>query len=145
MKLSSHFTLDELTQSQTAVRKGIDNTPAPAVVGNLARLAGVLEQVRAAAARPISISSGYRSPALNKAVGGSATSAHVLGLAADITASGMTAKQLAVAIRDAGIEVDQIIWEGTWVHVGLTAGKPRNQVLTATFSGGRASYSEGIA
>lgn len=144
MQLSPHFTLAELTDSQTATRRGIDNTPTPAVIGNLARVTAVLERVRALVAGPITVSSGYRSPALNRAVGGAPASAHVLGLAADITAPGMAPKRLAQAIRDAGIETDQLIYEGTWVHIGLSAGAPRGQVLTATFAGGRASYTEGI-
>jgi zinc D-Ala-D-Ala carboxypeptidase len=144
MKLSPHFTLEELTASQTAVRKGIPNAPSPVVVTNLTRLAATLERVRALAG-PVSVSSGYRSFQLNAAVGGAKDSAHTLGLAADITVSGMAPRDLAKAIRDADIEFDQLIYEGTWVHIGLSSGTPRNQVLTATFSGGRASYSTGIA
>ena len=144
MQLSPHFSLAELTDSQTAVRRCIDNTPAAAVVSNLARVAAVLERVRALVGGPITVSSGYRSPKLNKAVGGSASSAHVLGLAVDITAPSVAPKQLARAVRDAGIEFDQLIYEGTWVHIGLSADAPRNQVLTATFDGGRASYTKGI-
>lgn len=146
MKLSSHFTLDELTHSQAAVRRGLDNDPPPLAVENLRALAGVLEQVRALAGRPIVVSSGYRSPVVNKAVGGSATSAHMLGLAADITCPGMTPRALAILIRDSGIEFDQCINEGNaWCHIGLSQDKPRRQVLTATFKGGRAHYSEGLA
>ncbi len=145
MNLSPNFSLDELTASQTATRQGIDNTPSPAVRANLVRVANMLEQVRALVDAPIRVSSGYRSPALNQAIGGASNSAHVLGLAADITAAGISPKQLAIAIRDAGLDFDQVIWEGTWVHLGLSVGKARKQVLTATFTGGRARYSEGIA
>lgn len=144
-QLSLHFSLAELTDSQTAVRRGIDNTPAPDIVGNLARVAAVLERVRALVGGPIVVSSGYRSPAVNKAVGGSASSAHVHGLAADITSPILDPKRLAIVIRDGGIEFDQLIYEGTWVHIGLSAGAPRKEVLTAKFAGGRASYSKGIA
>lgn len=145
MNLSKHFTLAELTESQTATRKGIDNAPAPDIVANLQRLAIMLEQVRALVGGPVMISSGYRSPALNKAVGGAAISAHVQGLAADISAPGWAPKELAKAIQSAGLAFDQLIYEGTWVHIGLSAGAPRHQVLTATFVGGRASYSVGVA
>lgn len=145
MNLTPHFTLAELVESQTATRKGIDNTPPPAVVAGLTRVAQLLEQVRALVGGPINVSSGYRSPALNKAVGGAVNSAHVLGLAADITAPGLSPKALAKMIQRAGLEFDQLIYEGTWVHIGLSASSPRRQVLTATFSGGRASYSVGIA
>ena len=146
MKLSDHFSLEELTLSQTASRRNLDNTPPPLIVENLRHLAGTLEQIRALAGRPIMVSSGYRSPVVNLAVGGSKTSMHTLGLAADITCPGMTPRALAKAIRDSAIELDQLILEGdAWVHIGLSQGKPRGQVLTATFKAGRATYSEGIA
>lgn len=145
MNLSPHFTLAELVASQAATRNGIDNTPAPTAVANLTRVAAVLEQIRALVGGPITVSSAYRSPALNRAVGGAGNSAHLDGLAADITAPGLTARALALLIREGGVVLDQLIYEGTWVHVGLSAGAPRRQVLTATFAGGRASYSVGIA
>jgi zinc D-Ala-D-Ala carboxypeptidase len=144
MNLSTHFTLEELTASQTAVRRGICNLPPVAVIKNLARLAGLLEQVRELAGKPIAISSGYRSPELNRWVGGSSTSAHTLGLAADITCSGITPKALAMLIRESAIGYDQLIYEGTWVHIGLSEGDLRGQVLTANFKGGSATYTKGI-
>lgn len=145
MKLSPNFSLDELTASQTAVRRNISNAPSTDVIRNLVRLAAALERVRAAAGRPIAISSGYRSPALNSWVGGSSTSAHTLGLAADITCSGISPKALAMLIRESDIEFDQLIYEGTWVHIGLSTLAPRRQVLTASFAGGKATYSKGIS
>ena len=144
MNLSPHFSLAELVSSQVATRKGIDNAPAPAIVANLTRLAALLEQVRALVGAPIAISSGYRSPALNKAVGGASNSAHVLGLAADIGTVKLTPKALALLIRQSDIAFDQLIYEGTWVHIGLSAGAPRRQVLTAKFAGGGVSYVVGI-
>lgn len=144
MQLSKNFSLAELVASQIATRKGIDNTPAPAIVTNLTRLATLLEQVRAVVGAPIAISSGYRSPALNKAVSGAANSAHVLGLAADISTAKLAPKALALLIRQSGIIFDQLIYEGTWVHIGLSVGAPRRQVLTAKFAGGGASYVAGI-
>ncbi len=144
MNLTQHFTLAELIDSPTAIRKGIDNTPPTEVVANLARVAATLEQIRALVGGPITVSSGYRCAALNHAVGGAANSAHVDGLAADINAPGMTPRALAVLIRDAGVALDQIIFEGNWVHVGLSAGAPRGQVLTANFSGGHVTYTKGI-
>nr|WP_229265400.1 D-Ala-D-Ala carboxypeptidase family metallohydrolase [Duganella sp. 1224] len=143
--MTEHFTLDELTASQIAARRRIDNTAGPAVVENLRRVAAVLEQVRAAVGRPITVSSGYRCPALNTAVGGARDSAHLQGLAADINVSGMAPKDLARTIIAAGIQFDQLIYEGTWVHIGLAAGKLRGQVLTATFTQGGVVYSAGIA
>lgn len=144
MQLSKNFSLAELVASQIATRKGIDNTPAPAIVANLTRLATLLEQVRAVVGAPIAISSGYRSPALNKALSGAANSAHVLGLAADISTAKLAPKALALLIRQSGIIFDQLIYEGTWVHIGLSVGAPRRQVLTAKFAGGGASYVAGI-
>ena len=144
MQLSKNFSLTELVASQVATRKGIDNTPAPAIVANLTRLAVLLEQMRALVGAPISISSGYRSPALNKAVGGAANSAHVLGLAADISTTKLTSKALAMLIRQSDIAFDQLIYEGTWVHIALSASAPRRQVLTAKFAGGGVSYVAGI-
>lgn len=144
MTLSPHFSLAELTASDTAKARKIDNTPSAAVKGNLVRLAAVLEQVRALVNGPIIVSSGYRSPALNAAVGGAANSAHVQGLAADITSPRMTAKALAVLIRESNIQFDQLIYENTWVHIGLQAGAPRRQVLTAKFGAGKTTYVNGI-
>jgi hypothetical protein len=141
--MSEHFTIAELTFSQTADRKGIDNTPSPAVTGNLNRLMVALERIRDLVG-PVAVSSGYRSPALNAAVGGARDSAHVLGLAADITCKAMTPKALATMIRESDIEFDQLIYEGTWVHIGLAVGALRREVLTANFSGGRATYTRGI-
>nr|WP_257620310.1 D-Ala-D-Ala carboxypeptidase family metallohydrolase [Janthinobacterium sp. NKUCC08_JDC] len=142
--MSPHFSLAELVASQVATRKGIDNTPAAAVVANLTRLAAMLEQVRALVGMPIAISSGYRSPALNKVVGGAGNSAHVLGLAADISTTKLAPKALALLIRQSDIAFDQLIYEGTWVHIGLSAGAPRRQVLTAKFAGGGVNYVAGI-
>lgn len=144
MNLSPHFTLEELSSSDTAVRKGIDNTPSAAIIENLKRIAQTLEEVRALVGGPIRVSSGYRSPELNKAIGGSGKSAHLEGLAADITVSGKTPKELAILIRDSGIKYDQLIYEGTWVHVGLANGTLRQQDLTAHFGSGATTYSSGI-
>lgn len=145
MNLSPNFTLAELTASQTAVRKGIDNTPPPTELKNLYRVADLLEQVRDLVNRPVNVSSGYRSLALNKAVGGAGNSAHVKGLAADINVPGMAPRDLALAIGASRIPFDQLIYEGTWVHIGLADGAPRREVLTAHFGNGPTSYTRGIA
>ena len=144
MNLTEHFSLAELVASQVATRKGIDNKPGPAIVTNLTRLAALLEQVRVLVGVPITVSSGYRSPALNKAGGGAASSAHVLGLAADISTAKLAPKALALLIRQSAIVFDQLIYEGTWVHIALSVGAPRRQVLTAKFAGGAVSYVAGI-
>lgn len=144
MNLTEHFTLEELVASQLAARRRLDNRPGPVELASLRRVAALLEQVRALVGGPITVSSGYRSSAVNAAVGGARNSAHLQGLAADITAPGVAPKALAALIRDSDIQFDQLIYEGTWVHVGLSAGAPRREVLTATFAPGGVVYSQGI-
>lgn len=144
MNLSPHFTLAEFVDSQTATRKGIDNTPSPDIVANLTRVAALLEKIRTLVGGQIRISSGYRCPALNRAIGGASNSAHMLGLAADINVPGMTPLEVAKLVQLSGIMFDQLIYEGTWLHVGLSSSAHRRQVLTATFVDGKATYSPGI-
>ena len=134
MRLSQHFTLDEFTLSQTAVRSGIDNSPPPDVLENLRALAAFLEDVRENFQSPLLISSGYRSPAVNEAVGGAKNSAHLSGLAADFTIPSY-GPPLAVAksIAKSDLQFDQLIHEfGRWVHVAIAPpGKtPRREVLS---------------
>ena len=120
--LSKNFSLDELIFSQTASRKKINNAPDAATLTNLKRLAETLELVRSALGdSPILISSGYRSPALNKVVGGSQKSSHMNGLAVDFTAPHYgTVLATAKAVARSGIIFDQVIFEyGRWVHLGL--------------------------
>lgn len=131
-QLTPNFSLRELIHSDTADARGIDNMPPAPVLANLQRLAGLLERVRTVLGVPVHISSSYRSPDLNRAVGGVANSVHMFGLAADITAPAFgTPLQVAQAIQAAGIEFDQLIHEyGRWVHIGLRDGEPRGQLLT---------------
>ncbi|VVE77373.1 D-Ala-D-Ala carboxypeptidase family metallohydrolase [Pandoraea sputorum] len=146
--LTLHFTLAELTHSQTADRRGIDNAATDEAVTNLTRVAQTLERVRVLlGSRPITISSGYRSPDLNRAVGGAHNSAHLCGLAADFICPGYgTPLQICKAIAASNIDFDQLIQEGTWVHLGLAqpGQKNRRQVLTAKFANGVATYQEGL-
>jgi hypothetical protein len=145
MQISEHFTLEELTASQAAVRNGLDNRPGLEEAKNLRWLAGTLEEVRKLVGKPVHVSSAYRSPAVNKAVGGSAKSAHMRGLAADITVSGMASRDLAELIRSSSIAYDQLILEfGQWVHIGLAEGVMRRQVLTASNSPKGVIYTQGI-
>ncbi|WP_409281505.1 D-Ala-D-Ala carboxypeptidase family metallohydrolase [Pseudomonas defluvii] len=131
MNLSKHFTLSEMTASRTASRLGIDNTPNDEVLLNLKRLCATLEQVRSLVGRPVLVSSGYRSPALNRAVGGSPKSTHRLGLAADISVAGMAPLDLAQLIAQSTLAFDQLILEfDSWVHLGLSASAERRQILT---------------
>jgi zinc D-Ala-D-Ala carboxypeptidase len=147
MKLSEHFTLDEFTASQTAGRKGINNTPPPNVIKNLQVLAGLLEEVRTLLCNnSIRISSGYRCLALNRAIGSRDNSSHVEGYAVDFTCSGFgTPKQIANKIVESQINFSQLIWEGTWIHLSSdSAHKKKREVLTATFVNGKARYKKGI-
>lgn len=132
MKLTEHFDLSEFVISQEAARRGIDNTPPPEVIENLYLLAMALEEVRARLGRPIVISSGYRSPALNAAVGGAPNSAHVLGYAADLTCPGFGAPlSVCKAIATLpGFRYDQVIHEfGGWCHLSID---PRGRMQTLT-------------
>ena len=143
MNLSEHFTLDEFTFSQSAIRHGIDNSPDDNILNNLKYTASNMEKVRSILDKPIRVSSGYRSPALNKKVGGSNTSAHTLGYAIDFTVSGLTCKEVADIIQRSDIQYDQLIYEGTWVHISFDP-KMRRQNLTAHFNNGKVSYTVGI-
>jgi zinc D-Ala-D-Ala carboxypeptidase len=142
MKLTDHFTLAELTHSQAADRKGLDNTPPPDVITRLAATGHGLEMIRALVQCPIIISSGYRSPAVNAAVGGAKASQHLTGQAADITAPWFgPPKNLMAAIIKANLPFDQCILEyagqgGGWVHVSFTD-KPRGQALVIDHDGTR--------
>jgi hypothetical protein len=151
MLLTEHFTLAELTRSETAARLGLDNAPPEAIVANLRYLARVLETVRAGLGhRPIRVTSGYRSPEVNRACGGSATSAHPFGLAADFTVQGVSVRRLCSWIEQNLTGFDQVIYEfgeGGWCHLGLRDnGVPvRQQALTAVKRAGKTIYLPGIA
>jgi hypothetical protein len=146
MKLSEHFSLNELTASQEATRHNINNTPSAKVVENLRMLATLLEQVRELlGGNSIRISSGYRSLALNRHIGSSHTSAHIFGYAADFTCPSFgTPLEVAKKIAGSNLKFDQMIYEGTWIHISCDP-KNRRQLLTASFKGGKAIYKEGIA
>lgn len=142
MKLSEHFSLGELTFSETAARKGIENCPPPEALIHLKALVLTLEKVRALIGSPVIVTSGYRCPALNTAVGGSKTSAHVHGFAADINCLNVSPKALASMIRDSDMPFDQLILEyDRWVHIGLSNTPMRRQLLTIRNGTG---YMEGI-
>lgn len=140
-KLSKNFTLEELTRSATAKRKGIDNEPDEDALIDLKRLVkDVLQPIRDEYGKPIVVTSGYRGEKLNKAVGGAKTSQHMYGQAADIEALDGNNAELFKTIKkmmDEGkLKVGQLIWEyGTkrqpnWVHVSLPRnGKVNNQIL----------------
>lgn len=142
MKLSDNFHLSEFTESDTATRLGINNNPSPTIIGHLKTLADGLEQVRKILGYPVFINSGYRSVALNKAVKGASTSAHVYGYAADITCRKFgTPDEIVRLLKKSGIKYDQIIAEGTWTHISFDP-KLRQQTLSATFKNGKVTYKE---
>lgn len=145
MYLTANFTLEEFVTSQEASRKGIDNTPNDDVKDNLLQLAQRMEEVRGLLGKPIIVSSGYRSPKLNAAIGGAKNSQHITGQAVDFICPLFgTPKEICEAItRNSRIVFDQLIQEGTWVHMSI-ADIPRMEVLTAEFNGGKVSYKRGI-
>ena len=145
MRLSPHFTLAEMIVSQTAARRGIDNTPGDDEIAALRSLCvEVLEPVRKHFDRPVIVSSGYRSPTLNRAIGGSASSQHCKGEAADFTVPGVSVLELAQWMHR-NLNYDQLIYEfGSWVHVSYRSGRLRNQELSAKRIGGRTKYLAGI-
>ncbi|MGA0569628.1 D-Ala-D-Ala carboxypeptidase family metallohydrolase [Variovorax sp. VNK109] len=147
--LSPHFHLSELTFSEKAARLGIRNEPNGAQLENLRRLAQVLEVVRSnLVGNPILVSSGFRNPQTNAAVGGARFSAHLDGRAADFICPGFgSPKAICQQLVTNGVVFDQLIYEGTWVHIGIPVlgERPRQQVLTAIFERGKeTTYLKGI-
>jgi hypothetical protein len=158
MQLSKNLELSEVTRSETAKRKGISNMPTPEHIENFKKLAeNVFQPIRDHFGVPIRISSGYRSEALNKAIGGAGkmvngkyvpSSQHCKGEAIDIDMDGtsITNKQVFDYIKE-HLPFDQLIWEfGTdtnpdWVHVSFDSeGKQRKQVLKAVKKGSSTTY-----
>jgi len=141
-QLSPHFSLEELTRSDVAVRNGWDNSPDDAVQANLMRLAEFLERVKVLLDnKPVMINSAYRSKQVNDAVGSKDTSQHRLGCAADIRVPGMTPDQVTQAIIGSGLPFDQVIREfDSWTHVSVPnreGEQPRGQALIIDKTGTR--------
>ena len=152
MKLSANFSLSELTRSQTATRKGIDNSPNDEQLANLKALCeNVLQPIRDHFGKPVRISSGLRVPELNSAIGGSTTSDHCKGMAADIEIPGVDNKELAEWIGE-NLEFRQLILEfyepgipdSGWVHVSYNHSDNKQQVMTATKKDGKTVYLPGL-
>jgi hypothetical protein len=151
MKLSKYVSLAEVTRSDTAKRKGISNEPTPEHLENLKTICeDVFDKIREHFGVPLFISSGYRSAALNKAIGGSSTSDHNNGRALDLDqdghGNGVKNKDVFNFIKD-NLEFDQVIFEHRradgdcdWVHVGYRKGANRKQVLEAYKEGGKTKY-----
>lgn len=142
MNLSEHFTLEELTASETAARNGWDNSPNLNELSNLKRLAEFLEQVKTVVGgKPVMINSAFRSKLVNDAVGSKDTSQHRIGCAADIRVPGMTPDEVVKAVMAADIGYDQVIREfDRWTHISIPNNpedKPRQQALIIDRSGTR--------
>jgi zinc D-Ala-D-Ala carboxypeptidase len=146
MKISQHFTLEELSFSEAAARLELDNTPDPTVVTNLGLVALVMEKIRMLLGnRPIVVHSGYRAVKVNEAVGGVATSAHCRGLACDFVCPTFgTPEEVALAILKSEIEFDQLILEYGWVHVGMAQQRSLSRREALTKRSPRAAYECGI-
>jgi zinc D-Ala-D-Ala carboxypeptidase len=138
--LSPHFSLPELTVSQSAARRGIKNEPTPDQIENLRRLAQVLEQVRAIVHKPITVNSGFRSAQVNALIGGVPTSEHCDGRAADIICPAYgNPWQLAKAIESSNIAYNQLIIEyGSWVHISIPKAGYGAKMQTLTYKHGHA-------
>lgn len=135
--LTDHFTWYEATYSPTAMAQGIDNTVPDNLRNNIIRTAGYMEDVRTLLGnRPIRVTSWYRCKALNTAIGGSKTSAHMRGLAVDFKPTHLTLYHAFEMIAGSDIPFDQLIEERTrsgsrWIHIGFSEGPPRRDVLRA--------------
>lgn len=152
MNLTANFTLAEMTKSETALRLGMDNTPDEAAIAAMKLLAEkVLQPVRDHHKKGVKVNSGFRHPDVNKAVGGSATSHHCRGMAADIEIPGVANADLAQWIVD-NLDFTQVILEfytpgvpdSGWVHVSYVAEDLKKQVLTATKQNGKTVYLPGL-
>jgi len=148
MKLTENFSLNELTKSQTAERKGIDNTPSAEHQENLKRLCeSILQRIRDHFGEVVSVSSGYRSPELCVAIGSSTKSQHARGEAADFEIFGVSNKELADWINE-NLTYDQLILEywkesdpnSGWIHCSFTLNGNRKQYLRAYKENGSTKY-----
>ncbi len=152
MNLSPNFTLSELTKSETALRHNMDNTPGETEIENLRVLCErVLQPVRDHYGKGVKVNSGFRHPDVNAAVGGSKTSDHCKGQAADIEIPGVPNHELAEWIKD-NLEFTQVILEfytmgipdSGWVHVSFDPANLKKQALTAVKENGKTVYLSGL-
>ena len=152
MKLTENFSLSEMTKSETALRQGLDNIPGDEEIENLRKLAeNVLQPIREAYGRGVKVNSGFRHPDVNAAVGGSRTSDHCKGQAADIEIPGVANADLAQWISE-NLEFRQLILEfytpgvpdSGWVHVSYVEGDNKKQVMTAMKENGKTVYKPGL-
>lgn len=148
MNISKHFTLAELTVSETAARHGLANDPDALALAQLKRLCElILEPLRAEMRRPVVVQSGFRSLKVNALVGGARTSHHMEGRAADIIVPGLSPLAVCETIKRLGLPYDQLIHEfGRWCHVSvaLDPAMAKRELLTATYAGSRVAYLPGL-
>lgn len=152
MQLTNNFSLTEMVKSETALRHGMDNTPGEAEIANLKVLCEkILQPVREHYAKGVKVNSGFRHPEVNAAVGGSKTSDHCKGQAADIEIPGVANAELAQWIAD-NLEFTQVILEfytqgipdSGWVHVSYDPANLKKQTLTAVKKDGKTVYLPGL-
>jgi hypothetical protein len=147
----AHFTVEELCRSDTVTHRNedkiigneIDNTPNEIIRSNLVNttIPGMDKVREILGNNPIKVNSGYRSAALNLAIGGSATSAHTSGYAVDFTCKGFgTPTEIVRCLMLTDLVYDQLIDEGTWVHISFDPRRKRRQTLKAKFTKGKASF-----
>lgn len=137
MQLTPHFSLAELTVTKTK----LDNTPSKEVIEVLRTTAFYMEKVRELLGNvAITINSGYRSPDVNRAVGGTSNSSHTHGYAVDFTAYGHTPLTIANILSKSNLKFDQLIYEKTWVHISFDP-RMRGNILTLK---GKGKYVKGI-
>ena len=120
MNLSQHFTLEEMTYSEAALRHGWSNYPDPQSLENLKRTCALLEQVRMLFLAPLIVTSGYRSLLVNEAVGSKDSSQHRVGCAADFKVAGYSPDEVCLKIAKSGLHYDQLIREfNSWTHISV--------------------------
>ena len=153
MKLTANFSLEELTKSETALRFDLDNEPNDEQLANLVALCEcVLQPVRDHFGKGVKVNSGLRTPEVNAKVGGSKTSDHCKGMAADIEIPTVANADLAQFILDSGMDFRQLILEfytpgvpdSGWVHISYNPADNKKQVLTATKQNGKTVYLPGL-
>lgn len=143
-KLTQNFRYHEVIDSDWATRHGIDNRLPEELWENALAMAHFMEIVRSELNRPINVSSWFRNDIVNAGVGGSKTSMHPKAMAVDFRSPFGTPLEVCNALVSIGLDFDQLIYEGTWTHIGITTGTPRRQIMTAKFPNGKAVYSPGI-
>jgi zinc D-Ala-D-Ala carboxypeptidase len=147
-RVTRSFALSEFTISDTAIRLGIDNMPPARVEATLRNLLiPQMQRIRDLLGYPVVVKSGYRSPLLNKAVNGAASSQHLTGNACDFVCPGFgSPRKVSLLLLGymPALEVDQLLHEGGWIHVSF-ATPPRKEVLTAHFTPSGVSYTKGLS